>query len=90
MKILEEFNGFVDGIRGGIAFVTLKNNAGEILEGEYPSDKLAEKGIRERRRFKLRTVQTGTDEVEVEFESIPDKKISEQRLKEIEEMIAKI
>jgi hypothetical protein len=73
--VLESFEGFVDQIVGDIAFVTLNSEHGDTLIGQYPADKLAEKGIRERRRFKCDTVEVG-GKVRVELAAIPDAVLS--------------
>ncbi len=70
MEVLERFEGFVDGIRNGIAYVTLKSEHGDTLWGRYEADKLAEHGIYENRRFKCQTVDIDGD-VAIQFEAIP-------------------
>jgi len=86
-KILEEFEGFVDRFDGEIAHVTLKMDE-EIFIGEYSTKELKEKGIKEHRRFKCWTVEK-ENKVVLKFESIPDKIITEDREKEINEFIDK-
>ena len=53
---MTKYTGFVDGIRDGIAFVTVKDEAGNEFEGEFP----ANPDLRERRRFTL-TIETVPD-----------------------------
>lgn len=82
-RILEEFEGFVDKIDGDVAHVTLTALSGEKLYGEYPVAELNAHGIRERRRFKCRTVEVGTS-VEFVIEPIPDRELSEERERQID------
>lgn len=84
--ILEEFVGVVDQIDGTVAYVTLTANTGEKLSGEYPSEELESRGIREHRRFRCRTLEIGT-RVEFELEPIPDCEVSEQRERAIDERL---
>jgi hypothetical protein len=84
--ILEEFDGFVDQIDGETAYVTLTSKAGEILHGEYPASELKAQGIQERRRFRCRTIDAGS-QVAFELEAIPDIEVSEERERAIREAI---
>ena len=88
MVVLETLEGFVDSIRDGTAYVTLKNKLNEdVLWGEYPAAKLAALGIREGRRFIYNVIEDG----EIELIPIPDKKLSYEEemaiYKEIEEKL---
>lgn len=85
MKILEEFEGILEKIDGDTAYVTLKAPDGEILWGEYPAEEMQKLGIRERRRFKCRTVDYG-EFVKIEMEPVPDKVLTEERMREIRQM----
>jgi len=78
VTVLEEFVGFVEQIVGEVAYVTLTTNTGESLYGEYAASEMKAKGIMERRRFKCRTIDTGTH-VKFDLEPIPDRHISEER-----------
>ncbi len=68
---VEEFDGFVDQIEGDVAQVTLQAKTGEILYGEYPAADLLVLGIRERRRFMCRRLDTGLH-VEIDLRPIPN------------------
>ena len=74
MKILEEFNGFLDQIRDGIAHFTLKKGD-ETFWCECEADKLTKHGVKESRRFICRTIEIG-DEVDIQIEAIPDKELT--------------
>lgn len=88
--ILENFEGFVDQIRDGIAYVTLKSvEHGDTMHGTYPAAELLNKGIRERRRFKCATVENGPA-VEIQFEAIPDKALTPEEEKEIYDRIERM
>jgi hypothetical protein len=87
--ILEEFEGFVDQIDGDVAHVTLKTRAGEVLYGEYPAAEFRARGIHERRRFKCRTIDGGLN-VEIDLEAIPDREVSEERERAIEEELQEL
>jgi hypothetical protein len=77
-EVLEEFDGFVDRVEGNVAYVTLLSSTGEMLCGEYPISELEDKGIRERRRFKCLTVDTG-EAVKLELYSVPDCEVTEEQ-----------
>lgn len=81
--VLETFEGFVEEIEGETAYVKLQSEHGDILYGRYPAHELAAKGIRERRRFKCETVEGPFGAVTVELAPIPDKHISQERLRRI-------
>jgi hypothetical protein len=94
MKTLETFEGFVDGIRNGIAYFTLRSKpvlvcpeigyeTGDILWCECEASKLLDLGIKEKRKFKCWTVEQDDGSVTIEMEAIPDKVITEERWKEI-------
>lgn len=78
---VDEFDGFVQGVRDGVAHLDLKAADGEKLWAEHPFAELEAAGIREGRRFKLRTV------VSLEFEAVPDVEMTEEREREIDEEI---
>jgi hypothetical protein len=86
--VLEEFLGFVDQIDGDVAYITLTPAKGEKLYGEYPAAELRARGIHEHRRFKCRTIEVGS-RVEFELELIPDREVTEQRVRTIEETLRK-
>ena len=89
--VLEEFTGVLERIDGDVAHVTLTSKTtGEILWGEYPATELADLGIREGRRFQLRTVQVDIRTIRIEMEAIPDKEISPERKQEIYEEIDRL
>lgn len=88
--VLEEFDGVVDCIDGDVAYVTLTvKETGETLLGEYSAAKLAELGIRERRRFKCKTVDR-ENHIEIEMEPIPDREISQEEERVIGEKILEL
>lgn len=74
-RVLELFDGFVDLIQGDVAFVTLKSQFGDILQGEYPTAELASRGIYEGRSFRCLTIESDGC-VTARLESIPDVTIS--------------
>ena len=86
--VLEEFVGFVDQIEGDVAYLTLKPETGETLYGEYPAGELKARGIHEHRHFKCRTIEAGSH-VEFDLEPIPDREVSEERERAIEEKLRK-
>ncbi len=86
--ILESFEGFVTEVDGAIAYVTLESPDGEVLYGQYQASELFARGIRERRRFRCRTVKTATG-VRVELEALPEEEISERLEQEIWDRIAR-
>lgn len=85
---LETFNGFVDGIKNGIAYVTLKSiEHGDTLWGEIEAQKLLDLGICERRRFKCMTVEQQSGEVSIEFQMIPPKELTDEDHARIDKML---
>jgi hypothetical protein len=84
--VLETFEGFVDQIVGDVAHVTLTSEYGDTLYGEYLAADLACKGIEERSRFKVVTVEVnGT--VRVDIEPIPDRELTADEERAIQEEI---
>ena len=83
--LLEEFEGFVEQIDGNLAYVTLKDKAGQTLYGEYPASELETLGIHERRRFRCRTFDVGDGNVRIELSAVPDRKVSEEHQRAIDE-----
>ncbi len=81
--------GFVDCIRDGIAYISLRHENGEEFCGEYEAAKLEQLGIGERQRFKCFTVLNGT-EWDVVIEAIPRIELSKERLEEIEREIQEV
>ena len=81
-----EFEGFVDRFDGPIAHITLTTASGEAFHGEYLAEVLKARGISERRRFKCRVVEVG-DRVEFVVEPIPDKEISAERERQLDEWL---
>jgi hypothetical protein len=71
---LERFDGFVDHVDGNTAYVTLTDQSGETLHGEYAAGALEALGVLEHRRFRCETVQDG-GEVRVRFERLPEEAI---------------
>lgn len=85
-NILETFNGFLEKFDGKTAYVRLTTESGEVLYGEYPAIELKTKGVREHRRFKCWTVDTGSG-VEFVIKPIPDIELDENRQQEINELV---
>ncbi len=88
-RVLESFEGFVEHIEDDTAYVTLKSEHGESLEGTYDATKLAFRGIYEHRRFVCKTIDTGNG-VEVELTPVPENAISQDQNALIEERIKSI
>ena len=82
---LEEFEGFVEEVDDEVAYVTLKDKTGQKLQGEYPASELETLGIHERRRFYCRTFDVGGGNVKIELSAIPDRQVSEERQRAIDE-----
>lgn len=86
-RVLESFNGYVERIDGETAYVRLKSRErGDVLYGEYPAAKLAELGIDEQDRFLCETVEID-GKTRVDLRKIPDKEVSDEELKAIQESI---
>lgn len=89
VTVLEQLEGFVEQIDGSTAFVSLTSEHGEELRGEYPAEQLLAKGIEERRRFRVRTIESdGSVHVSIdpidEFPiSLDEEKAIHQRLDEL-------
>ena len=58
-RVLEGFQGFVVKINEPWAHVTLTSENGEELAGTYPAEELAARGVGERDRFTLETIDRG-------------------------------
>ncbi len=87
--MLESFEGFVEQIDGDEAYVSLKSEFGDTLNGVYPAHKLAERGIKERRRFTCCTIDRG-DHVDVELMPVSDLDVSLTEQRAIAERINRI
>lgn len=86
-RVLESFNGYVEQIEDETAYVRLKSREhGDVLYGEYPAAKLAKLGIEEQDRFLCETVELD-GKTRVELRKIPDKEVSDEELKAIQESI---
>lgn len=90
-KVLEEGEGCVEKIRNGIAYLSFTMSNGEKLVGEHDAARLATLGIREGRRFNVRTIDRDGNVV-VEVEAIPDCEVPEEMMaalrEDLERMIA--
>jgi hypothetical protein len=86
-RVLERFEGFVVKVEGEWAHVTLTTEKGEEFAGAYPAAELAAKGVRERDRFLLATVDRG-DAVHFEINLIARREVSSARQQAIREKIA--
>ena len=82
----ERFDGFVEKVEEDIAYVTLESERGERLQGPYPADELAAKGVGERDRFSLTLTDAG-DSVRFDIQLIPRKEISPARQRQIRQEI---
>ena len=85
-RVLQRFEGFVEKVEGDLAFVTLDNGLGERLSGPYPADELAAKGVRERDRFVLTTVEHG-DSVRFDILPVPRRTVTADRRRQIRDEI---
>jgi hypothetical protein len=72
--VLEQLEGRVEQIDGSMAFVSLKSEHGEEFYGEYPAEELLAKGIGERRRFRVETIEID-GKVRVSIDAIPDQPV---------------
>lgn len=84
--VLETLEGFVEGIEGKTAFVRLKSDHGDTMYGQCPAAELRARRISERRRFKC-LVKESAAGIRVDLEPIPDKRLSDARLREIRQKI---
>jgi hypothetical protein len=82
----ERFEGFVERLEEDVAYVSLESERGERLQGPYPADDLAAKGVGERDRFWLTLTDVG-DSVRFDIQLIPRKTISAERQREIQQEI---
>lgn len=88
--VLEEFEGVLDKLEGDVAHVTLTSKLnGDVLLGEFTAAEMAAAGIRQGRRFECRVAEVGNS-TETELKSIPDRKLSAERKREIEEALSKL
>lgn len=81
-EVLETFEGFVESIDEDTAYLRFTADNGDILYGQHSASELTEKGIHERRRFRC-VVRKDSDGIHVDLESIPDKELSDERVREI-------
>jgi hypothetical protein len=85
--VLETFDGFVDRIEGGTAFVTLQSRInGDVEEGTYPAAELAKLGIHEQSCFLAKTVESESG-THVVFQAVPDEPLPAEVVREIESKI---
>lgn len=83
--VLEHFDGFVDAIDDGVAYITLKSREhGDELAGEYSAALLRENGINEQNRFACKTVRVG-GATKVEIEAVPKIVVTEEQIREIDD-----
>lgn len=88
--VLEEFNCFLDKVDGSTAYFTMTAANGDVLWAEYPADKLMAMGVRERRRFKCRTIENEQGWTRIEFETIPDKELTEEFIQEVDRLVSEL
>ena len=82
----EQFEGFVEKVEEDVAYVTLDSERGERLQGPYPADELAARGVGERDRFRLTLTDAG-DSVRFDIQLIPRQAISPERQRQIRQEI---
>lgn len=85
-KIIEEFRCFLDRIDGQVAHVTLTAKDNEQFWCEMSVKELNDHGIFERRWFRCCFVEDG-DDVKMLLEAVPEITISQEREKEINDML---
>jgi hypothetical protein len=84
-SVLEQFDGFVDRIDDGRAFVTLRSREyGDSLYGHYPAGLLQGKGIEDQDRFVCWTVATG-ETTRVKIKSVSKGIVTTEQLRAIDE-----
>lgn len=89
MNILETFEGMVDDVRGEIAYLTLRSEqTNEIFYGQYNAQQFKDFGIE--RHFGCKTVRQSDGLVTVEIYPLPEKVISPEELRQIEEKVDKV
>jgi hypothetical protein len=86
-EVLDTFEGFVEKIEGDTAYVTLTSKSGPELVGKIPVAELARKGIKERRRFILRTIKVAPGMVRIDLIAVPDIPLTEEDRIRIDAMI---
>lgn len=84
--IVATYECFVEGIEGPTAFVRLRSEHGETLYGRYPTAKLVAEGISERQPFFCHVVESPGG-MQIRLESIPEKELTPERLREIDEEV---
>jgi hypothetical protein len=83
--VAEVFNGRVDNVENGTAFLTLFAKDGEILIAQWPEPELARKGIGKSDLFKLTMTDSGKA-VAMWFETVPRKPIPDDLWAEIQKI----
>jgi hypothetical protein len=88
MKVLESFRCFVNLIRSGNAYCDLKSEkTGEHFIGTIEAETLAKRGIGERDAFYVRTVEIAPDTIQLQYEKIPPRVLTEQEIDAIKDRI---
>ena len=79
MKVIEEFEGFLDRVEEGTAFFTLKSKADskDVLWCECSFEKF--QNIRLRRRFLCQVIETD-GKIDFAITSIPDREVDEDAI----------
>ncbi len=85
--VVQTFQGFVDAVHHGMAYLTLETADGHRLELEWDAAELAAKSIGERQPFTLETVTT-SDTMRFKFTLDRLQPLSSQLLQEIDELAA--
>jgi hypothetical protein len=66
----QRYEGYVDAIHEGLAYLILESRSGQRLEIEWDAAELAKKSIGERQPFILKTVTIGNT---IRYQFIPDR-----------------
>ena len=85
--ILEVFDGVLDKIMDGIGYATITSQSGETFWIECPADDFLSQGVREGRPFKAHTAFYEIDEIQWKILPIPDKEVSLEMQKEIDDWL---
>ena len=83
--VQEHFDGFVDFVEDGVAYVTIKSREhGDELSGQYSAALLNAKGIKEKNRFLCKTVRVG-EATRVDVEAVPKVVVTKEQIQEIDD-----
>lgn len=82
VEILETFEGSLDLVEDGVAYLTIRSPQGEVLQGRYSAKELARRGISQGSRFHCSTVRTNKG-VEVEFDLLARRDLTADELAQL-------